>query len=305
MNAREKPSRAWDTLDVTGTYQITPRLNLAMIVPLNINRSSYYDVEAPLATRIRERARARSIGDISVTARSWIFKPSESPKGNIMLGLGLKMPTGNFREKSTLGNYLGQNRSNEPVPLSIMPGDGGLDIITEALAYRAVKFPTKGTIAFAQGSYLITPRGTNGVLSQVGTSENPAWSLNAATLRNNANYNSVPDAYQLRVGMIGPAFPKTQNFKLKGLQWQLAYRWEGSPQHDLFGSNKGFRQPGYFMAIEPGFYYQYKKHLLQFSVPISFLKVALPDLAQKDGSPDPRTTAFAPASVNLRYTYLF
>lgn len=302
-NVLERPTRAWDTLDVTGTYQVSDRVNIALQMPININRASFLEPATHSPIEFRQSLRARSVGDISLIARSWLLKPKEHPKGNILLGAGLRFPTGNFREKATYSDFTGRNIAALTVPLTIMPGDGGLDVILEALAYRAVKVPCKGTIAFAQANYLIAPRGTNGVPSQVATSGNPEWFLNPAVLRNDANYNTVPDAYSIRTGIIGPVLPKRK--WANGLQWQLAYRWDGSPQHDLFGSSKGFRQPGYFMAAEPGLFYQRKKHLWQLSVPISFLRVALPDLAQKQGSPDPRTTAFAPASVSLRYTYNF
>lgn len=305
LNVREKPTRAWDTLDLTGTYQVTPRFNLAASVPLNINRATFLQPGNGSPFEARQIINASSVGDMSIMGRTWLWKPNESPRGNILFGAGLKLPTGNFRASDTYSDFTGQHLRKQPVPLTIMPGDGGVDVVLEALGYRSVKFPVKGSTVFAQGNYIIAARDTNKIPSQVATSGNPEFFLNPAVLTNNANVNTVPDVYAVRTGLIVPFFPKAKTPFKKSLLWQLAYRWEGSPQKDFIGGSRGYRQPGFFMAVEPGVYCNYKRHLLQVSVPISFVRMALPDLSEKQGSPDPRTTAFAPASINVRYTYLF
>src|SRR5438874_1417089 len=77
-----------------------------------------------------------------------------------LFGLGLKLPTGNFHERAQYANFTGNplTRSNKPIPLTIMPGDGGVDVLVELLGYRSVNYPIKRSQVFGYGNYLITPR---------------------------------------------------------------------------------------------------------------------------------------------------
>lgn len=304
FNRVEQPTRLWNTLDLTGTYQLTRRVNLQATMPLQWNQASFLIpfTKGPVAESFRQRLSTAGVGDIVLMERTWLFNPENVKRGNVLLGLGLKLPTGNYRGNN---NWTGVGPgvwNNKPAPLTIMIGDGGVDVLAEILAYRVVKFPVRQTNLFAAGSYLITPRGTTGIPSQ-----NVLQGIAIATspLTRNSLVNTVADVYSLRAGAIIPS-PFKDNKYLRPLSGLIAYRWDGSPQRDFIGSSKGYRQPGFFMAVELGLFYQKQRHLLQASTPISFLRYAAFDSGgEQQGSPAPRTTAFSPASLNVRYTYFF
>jgi len=49
-----------------------------------------------LNTAPRYTTRATGLGDIRVMARKWLLAPKISERGNIQLGLGLKLATGDY-----------------------------------------------------------------------------------------------------------------------------------------------------------------------------------------------------------------
>ncbi|CAN5187987.1 hypothetical protein BH10CYA1_BH10CYA1_41270 [soil metagenome] len=305
-NNTQKPFRQWHTLDVTGTYQVNKRLNIAATLPIAMNEASFLAPGNGSQPEFRQNIYARSVGDLLLMSRTWLLDPEQHKKQNLLMGLGVKLPTGNFHEQAQYANFTGlpSTRSNKPVPLTIMPGDGGVDVLVELLGYRSVNFPIRRSQLFGYGNYLITPRNTTHVSSQVLTSGDPALIFNPAVLSTGANVNTTPDTYSIRGGYVFPIASKDSRY-FRGIRLMAGYRFDGSPRRDLIGGSKGFRQPGYFMAFEPGMFYTYKRHLLTATCPISFVRNAQSDLAQLHGSPDPRTTAFSPASLNLRYTYTF
>ena len=304
LNNEERPTRLWNTVDLTGTYQLTKRVNLQATVPLQWNQATFLVpfTDGPLAESFRQRLSTAGVGDIVLMERTWLFDPDNVKRGNVLLGLGLKLPTGNYRGGNTWTGGAPGVWNNKPAPLTILIGDGGVDVLAEILAYRIVKWPVRKTNVFAVGSYMISPRGTTGIPSQNLLLGPP---ISTSPFTQNSLVNTVPDVYSLRAGMIVPS-PFKNNKYLRPLSGLVAYRWDGSPQKDFIGNSNGFRQPGFFMAVELGLFYQYKRHLLQASSPISFLRYAsFNSGGEKPGSPAPRTTAFSPASLNLRYTYFF
>jgi len=304
LNQEERPTRIWNTVDLTGTYQLTKRVNLQATVPLQWNQATFLVpfTEGPLAESFRQRLSTAGVGDIVLMERTWLFDPENVKRGNVLFGLGLKLPTGNYRGGNTWTGGAPGVWNNKPAPMTILIGDGGVDVLAEILAYRIVKWPVRKTNVFAVGSYLISPRGTTGIPSQNLLLGPP---ISTTPFTQNSLVNTVPDVYSLRAGMIVPS-PFKENKYLRPLSGLIAYRWDGSPQKDFIGNSNGFRQPGFFMAVELGLFYQHKRHLLQASSPISFLRYAsFNSGGEKPGSPAPRTTAFSPASLNLRYTYFF
>lgn len=303
-NRLQQPTRLWNTLDLTGTYQLTRRVNLQATLPLQWNQASFLEpfTDGPVAQTFRQRLSTSGVGDIVLMERTWLFDPDKVKRGNVLLGVGLKLPTGNYRGGNRWTGGGPGLWNNKPAPLTIMIGDGGVDVLAEILAYRVVKYPVRRTNLFATGSYLITPRGTTGIPSQNFLIGPP---ISTSPLTQNSLVNTVPDIYSLRAGMIVPS-PFKDNKYLNPFSGLVAYRWDGSPQRDFIGNSNGFRQPGFFMAVELGLFYQKNRHLLQASSPISFLRYASFDSGgEKQGSPAERTTAFSPASLNVRYTYFF
>lgn len=304
LNNVTKPVRWWNTLDATVSYQATKRVNVSVTLPFAINLEKFNAPGNGNPLEFRQVIPARAFSDTLIMARTWIRDPEVHRKQNFLVGLGVKLPTGNFHETAVYGNYAGLDRMRKPIPIAIMPGDGGVDILGEILGYRSVNFPVRKSQVFAYANYLVTPRDTTGVSSIIATEQNTAF-VNPANVRAGALVNTVPDSYAIRSGYIFPIPHTEKNSWLKGLQCLIGYRFEGSPRHDLIGGSQGYRKPGYFMAIEPGIFYRNKYGLLTVSGPISFLKNAYADIAQQHGSGDPRTTTFTQAALNLRYTYYF
>lgn len=172
----------------------------------------------------RARSSARGLGDVTLGARAWLWSPAGRPRGNVALGASLKLPTGDPGATAAVATA-GGGVEVRAVDASIQPGDGGLGVLLAAQATHALG---RGA-AFAQASYLVSPRETNGVpTSRPRPSE--------ARL-------SVPDAYLVRAGASWPLW--------RGAGGGLAARVEGTPVHDLVGGSAGFRRPGYSASLEP------------------------------------------------------
>jgi hypothetical protein len=110
--------------------------------------------------------------------------------------------------------------------------------------------PISHEIAIAMNAfYMLNPRETNGI----------------PTLRKDVSGNileySVPDQYGARIGAF-----YNSTFGLSGY---FGGRIEGVPSHDAFGGSRGFRRPGYSVAIEPGMSYAFNSMSVFFSVPLA------------------------------------
>src|SRR5215475_13289916 len=183
------------------------------------------------------------IGDISLGARMWLIRPPSETRQNIAFGVGLKLPTG---KPDVTNTFLGAaGPATQVVDQSIQLGDGGVGMVFDMQAYKAVKFMT----FFAAGTYLLNPRNTNGVQTGRG--------------RPSEAIMSVADQYAARIGVAVPA-PK-----IRGLSMSIAGRIEGVPVRDLIGKSEGFRRPGYAISVEPGFTYSRGRDTWSISMPIA------------------------------------
>jgi hypothetical protein len=209
------------------------------------------------------------LGDISVTARSWIFDPDTHLDWNVSAGGGLKLPTGNEGARDEFLNMQGAlpglqgnpvpgfvaRRESQFVDQSVQPGDGGWGLIMESQAFWRVK----RALLFASGSYLANPQDTNdtpSILVILGVPAGPG------TPNAGLDVNSIPDQYLARAGAsvhLG-----------KGFSASFAWRMEGLKRFDLFGENHGWRRPGTEMFWEPGIAYSRNGHTFTFNVPIGY-----------------------------------
>ena len=83
-------AHAWDFFL---TYGISERLYTSITIPTVINtRSSLYEH----GREERNTTFSRGIADIRLGLGYWLFDLEKSPDGNIALGLGVKLPTGNY-----------------------------------------------------------------------------------------------------------------------------------------------------------------------------------------------------------------
>jgi hypothetical protein len=220
------------------------------------------------------------LGDITLTARRLLWKPSASPDGNISLGLGVKFPTGDYdvyddRTRVVNGQFV---ITDESVDQSIQPGDGGTGIILDFQAFRRM---TGNFSLYGSATYLSNPRGKNGVptfRTQVGEEE-----------------MSVADQYVARVG------GSYSHAAWKGFGVSLGGRLEGVPVEDLIGDSDGFRRPGYAISAEPSLSYTRGPHTISAAVPIALYRNrtrSVPDRAVPGRHGD---AAFADYVVFLGY----
>lgn len=233
--------------DATVSYGFSDRLYGSLVLPLVYHeRSSMYEHggNPPNGLGDRHKTYAGGLGDIRLSAYYWLLDPEKNHKGNMALGLGLKLPTGDYGAVSTFYNQ-GENRDETldlTVDQSIQPGDGGFGGTVELQAYRMLSSKILVNGSFF---YLINPRETNG-----------------KSARDRGTLFSVPDQFALRAGA-------TYISPLPGLSFYLGGRYECIPVYDLIGGSDGFRRPGYVVSVEPGVNYSKEKFSINVNVPIA------------------------------------
>lgn len=241
------------SFDATVTRIINSRWSVALTVPVISNeRSSKYEHygNASKNPNARRSTRSFGLGDMRIAVYRWMFDPAKSHKGNLQLGLGLKLPTGDYRYQ----DFFYKNDSTStlgPVDQSIQLGDGGTGISIEAKGYYnfSSRFGSYGDIY-----YLINPREQNGVsTARGGTSSTNAVKYFTSTM-------SVPDQYMARAGV---------NYIVKQFTFSGGIRIEGIPSGDFIGGNKGFRRPGYVISAEPVISFMMKKLNLYAAIPFA------------------------------------
>ena len=221
-------------LDFSVNYQHSPRWSFSAGMPIMMaSRTS---------SRSGRVVHSKGIGDISLSARTWLWRPPTESRQNIAVGFGVKMPTGKPDVQDTV--YTLQGPVTSTVDQSIQLGDGGWGITVSSDMFKVVK---KATL-FATGIYLINPRNTNGVLT--------------GRSRASEGVMSVADQYLAQAGVIYP-FPWA-----RGIALNIGGRIEGVPVRDIFGRSEGFRRPGYAISLEPGFFYTRGNDSWSFNIPV-------------------------------------
>ncbi len=199
---------------------------------------------------VKHKTNSFGLADIRVTGYKWLFDVNEVHKGNIQVGLGLKLPTGDYKYHDFF--YETNGKVSAPVNPTMQLGDGGLGITTEVNAFYTLN---QLISLYANAFYLLSPKEINGT-----SSRNPApVPYSPAEINAGANINSVPDAYTLRGGA---------NFTQKNLIFWAGMRLEGSPVHDLIGGSNGQRRAGYSVSVEPGVNYKFGKTVAYLFVPV-------------------------------------
>jgi hypothetical protein len=235
------------TMDLTLTRHLNKWWPLSFDAPILANsRSSLYEHDG----KTRHSTHSFGLGDVRLTAYRWIFDPSESPKGNIQFGLGIKLATGDYKYQ----DFFQKNDSTRllgPVDQSIQLGDGGTGFSTEMNAHYNL---SKHFSVYTNCYYLINPREQN----EVSTSRGSAPS--ATSILYESSTVSVPDQYMIRAGA---------NYTTKSLTVSLGIRDECLPVRDLIGGSSGFRRPGYIISAEPGLRYSFKRINLYAYVPVA------------------------------------
>jgi hypothetical protein len=282
------------SLDITLTHIINSRWSIGITVPVISNsRSSKYEhygnsSKSPGARRVTH---AFGVGDARVSVYRWLFDPAKSQNGNIQAGLGIKLPTGDYRCQ----DFFYRNDSTYtigPVDQSIQLGDGGTGIAIELKGYYNFSHSFG---AYADVYYLSNPREQNGVsTSRGGTTGANAVKYFTSTM-------SVPDQYMVRAGA---------NYMVSKFSFSGGIRIEDIPSSDLIGGDKGFRRPGYVISLEPVASYSMKKIQVYLSVPFAVQRNRTQSYADKlqtstTGSKVQGDAAFADYFINAGATIRF
>jgi len=228
-------------LDIALTYRVSDRYFMSLSVPyVDHDRSQVVRDNSPQRTILeRFHTQASGLGDLRFTGYAWTRQPTSETRSNLLIGLGVDMPTG---KKDVYDNFKAYNAATQQivsrrqtVDQSIQPGDGGWGAIIDLYGYHRL---TERVTLYASGVYTITPQETSGV----------------QTFRSNPfeSEMSIADSYLARLGadfLLGD----THSFMLS-----LGGRIEGVPVNDLVGGSDGFRRPGYSVAAEVGAIYDFK-----------------------------------------------
>jgi hypothetical protein len=222
-------------LDIGVEYRVSPKWSIIADVPVyNGTRDQKY----PPAGIFQ----VSGLGDITVGAQRWIFRPPTENGGNVAVSAALKIPTG-IDNATGSALYKGQI-VKATADQSMQPGDGAWGFNLGTQAYKSLWHRSS---AYGQATYLFNPQDTNGV----------------ATFRSQPGQSvmSVTDQYIFRGG-VSQGVPK-----VRGLAMSLGVRGEGVPVRDLLGSSDGFRRPGFIVSLDSGLMFNYKRDTLSVNGP--------------------------------------
>jgi hypothetical protein len=272
-----------NTTDLAIYRLINPRWSIMLDMPISANaRSQTYTEKGSL---YRFSTHSFGVGDIRFAVYSWIIDPMKMPKGNIQVGLGIKLPTGadNFQDYFKTSD---STKTFGPVDQSIQLGDGGTGFTTEVNAFYNF---SRVVSVYGNFYYLFNPRDQNGVSNAHGATPS------AASVQNGSNIMSVPDQLMARAGV-----------NLMFSRWNISagLRDECLPVRDLIGKSDGFRRPGYILSAEPGVTYVLGKASIYAFVPIALVRnrtQSVPDkiTTQLTGVYTHGDAAFADYAINI------
>lgn len=286
-------------VDLNFSYGLTNRFQINATIPyVNNERSQVLKQTAPVTKTYRYSVFANGIADVRLSANYWIFDPKVVKKGNIMVGLGVKLNTGSHDRRDDAPQADGTTKS-VVMDQAIQPGDGGVGFSIELQAFRQL---TGRLYGFANGYYLFNPQESNGTFKSAPKAGLAGYEIYAS-----------PDQYFGRAGIMA-GIDKKENFTVS-----LAGRFEGIPAYDAFGGQVAYRRPGYVIAIETGLSVRMGNHGFSLFVPYNVVKNRIQSAAdiasqnlQNSVITDPTKyvhvqgdAAFADYSINVGYSYRF
>jgi hypothetical protein len=221
--------------DIGIEYRMSPRWSIIADVPVyNGTRDQKYP-----PTGIFQ---VSGLGDITVGAQRWFFRPPTENGGNVALSIALKIPTG-IDDATGSASYQGKI-IKATADQSMQPGDGAWGFNVGTQAYKSL---WRHASAYGQATYLFNPEDTNGV----------------PTFRSQPGQSvmSVTDQYLYRAG-VSQGVPK-----VRGLAMSIGIRGEGVPVRDILGSSDGFRRPGFILSVDPGLMFNFKRDTFSINGP--------------------------------------
>jgi len=236
------------TLNLGMTYALTDRVRLSVSAPFQTGRISFFEDDNQ-----RHTETSTGLGDLTLSGGAWLLNPRGSPNRNVMLGLGLKVPTGSYHD--SVDFYTPTGIVQRPADPSIQRGDGGWGVLMELQGFTQL---LPSTIAYLSASYLLNPRVRTDVTigQRIGLPGNSASGTVPYHL-------SVPDAYSVRAGFSYAILPQ------QGLALSLGGRIDGVPVQDLInGGDDNFRRPGYSGFVDTGLDLTRGSNTFTLNVPI-------------------------------------
>ncbi|MCG2459546.1 hypothetical protein K8352_02155 [Flavobacteriaceae bacterium F89] len=278
-------SNAWD---FSLNYGITVRLYGSIVIPVVLNsRSSLYEH----GRSVRYSTFSRGVADIRVGLGYWLLNPGEHVNGNVAVGLGLKLPTGNYNASDIFYNVNPDGGSQvRPVDQSIQPGDGGFGITVDLQFYEKL---AGDLFVYGGGFYLFNPMDTNGIRT---------FRETLSPLLLNEAIMSVPDQFSVRGGFLYGVSHAWSG--------SLGIRYDAVPVEDLIGGSKGFRRPGNVLSIDPGVGFMANNITLNLNVPFAVRRDRPQSITDKEiedetGIPRNGDAAFADYLINFGVAYRF
>ncbi|MFN4785449.1 MAG: hypothetical protein ACK5ID_08290 [Bacteroidota bacterium] len=296
-----------NTMDISASMGLTLRTQLNVNLPVSYtDRSSYYEHGGQTTTfpGARKTSTSAGIGDARIGISKWLWNPVSHTKSNLMLGVGLKLPTGNWNVQDSFYNVMvtdpvtgtsSRKTVYRPVDQSIQLGDGGLGLSLEMQGFWEM---ADGLFAYGNAFYILNPRGVNGTM----TNRRTTIVVNGVSqVFTNEYMCSVADQYAARLGFLSQS-------QLHGLSFSWGARLEGVPVRDLVGESYGFRRPGYTIAAEPGVTYMKGKTTVNFNMPIALYRIRKQSVTDKEvqdatGVARNGDAAFADYLISLGLTY--
>lgn len=204
------------------TYAFSDRFRLGLSVPFSTGSFTRVWPDGR-----RHEQTATGIGDVTVLGETWVLAPRTHQRGNVSLGLGVKMPTGSHTVRDKF--YAASGAIDYPADQTIQPGDGGWAVILEAQGFRQL---TDRLFGYGFGSYMASPKSQSDV----------------RTIPTTGPYWSVPDVYSARLGAAFSVLPD------QGLSVSLGARADGIPVHDLLGSGDQTtaKRSAFILYADPG-----------------------------------------------------
>lgn len=279
--------------DFTLTKVLNKYWSLSVNAPIisNVRSSLYEHGGNNLGPAARHTTKSFGLGDVRLTAYRWLFNPDKTIKGNIQAGMGIKLPTGDYKVEDYFYKADGTTVLG-PVDQSIQLGDGGTGITAELNGYYNLSYKIS---FYGNLYYLVNPREQNGVSTARGGTPS------ATAVKYFTNTMSVPDQYMARGGV---------SYLVKKFIFSAGARIEGIPSSDLVGGERGFRRPGYVISAEPVVSYMTKKVSFYASVPVALQRNRTQSYSDKlrtteGGTKVQGDAAFADYSVNVGLSFNF
>ncbi len=278
-----------NTVDIAVTHILNSRWSVSADLPIVSNtRSSLYEHGG----KERHTTASFGLGDVRFSASYWLLDPMKHSRGNVQIGLGIKLPTGDYKYTDRFYTATPGTTVMGPVDQSIQLGDGGTGFTTELNAYYNIN---RTISLYTNFYYLINPREQNGTSSARGGTPS------ATAVANGSDFMSVPDQFMLRAGA---------NLMVNQFTFSAGLRNECIPVHDLIGGSLGFRRPGYIVSAEPGVTYAFKKINVYAFVPIAITRNRTQSMADKittanTGKYTQGDAAFADYAINLGFSLRF